>query len=461
VSLPDLSGATQQSDALTVSVQALAAAVTATLVPAFDAWIAQQNTQLVPAMTLVEQHLAIMMPAANTTLLASTWALSGGVTAAWLAAQNSVWGSTNQQIAALNVLQGGLAAVRGAMQFTADWAVQQYGRIWGAAADPIRAILIGPINGGLIGAWNSLNAQFALNRPVAPVGIPFATGGYVSGPGGPTTDSINARLSNGEYVVPAAVTNKVRPFLDALRGGQGEALEAAGYTPGYASGGIVGNTGSQLNANIARGLSWLNQQAGKPYVWGAVGPTAYDCSGLMSALTNTLRGEQNPYQRLGVAASQPWPGFVGGLSSAFATGFNSHHTAGTLNGINAEARQSGVPVRIRHSSRVPRHYRSSAASSSRVAETSTLRRLWPLRSKTLWGRPTRLPVSGRGTSRPKPGRRWCIAPMTRSSLPVRGSSTVSWLPAHRLVPRRLLLLSVPWRASTGGVTVRSGMPCLP
>lgn len=51
-----------------------------------------------------------------------------------------------------------------------------------------------------------------------------ATGGYISGPGTGTSDSIPARLSNGEYVINAAATKAVGvPFLNALnalRGGE-------------------------------------------------------------------------------------------------------------------------------------------------------------------------------------------------------------------------------------------------
>lgn len=46
---------------------------------------------------------------------------------------------------------------------------------------------------------------------------PFlADGGYVSGPGGPRSDSINAWLSNGEFVVNAASTSLFRPQLEAM-----------------------------------------------------------------------------------------------------------------------------------------------------------------------------------------------------------------------------------------------------
>lgn len=47
----------------------------------------------------------------------------------------------------------------------------------------------------------------------------FASGGYVSGPGTSTSDSIPARLSAGEYVVRAAAVRRVGvAFLDAVNG---------------------------------------------------------------------------------------------------------------------------------------------------------------------------------------------------------------------------------------------------
>ncbi|MFD2030823.1 hypothetical protein ACFSKM_12075 [Ancylobacter dichloromethanicus] len=46
-----------------------------------------------------------------------------------------------------------------------------------------------------------------------------ATGGRISGPGTGTSDSIPARLSNGEYVVNADATRKNRALLDAINNG--------------------------------------------------------------------------------------------------------------------------------------------------------------------------------------------------------------------------------------------------
>lgn len=47
----------------------------------------------------------------------------------------------------------------------------------------------------------------------------YAEGGYISGPGTGTSDSIPAWLSNGEFVMPAHVTSQVLPALELLRRG--------------------------------------------------------------------------------------------------------------------------------------------------------------------------------------------------------------------------------------------------
>lgn len=47
----------------------------------------------------------------------------------------------------------------------------------------------------------------------------FAAGGLVRGPGSGISDSINARLSNGEFVVNAAATRKAYPILSAINDG--------------------------------------------------------------------------------------------------------------------------------------------------------------------------------------------------------------------------------------------------
>lgn len=91
-------------------------------------------------------------------------------------------------------------------------------------------------------------------------------------------------------------------------------------------------------------LSFAKSQAGKPYIWGGVGPKGYDCSGFMSAIENIIRGLK-PYSRrwaTGAFRGATAPaGWVRGANSPFRVGITNAgvgHTAGTLNGVNVEAR---------------------------------------------------------------------------------------------------------------------------
>lgn len=103
--------------------------------------------------------------------------------------------------------------------------------------------------------------------------------------------------------------------------------------------------------DFGKALAWARNQAGKPYIWGGVGPTGYDCSGFMSAIVNVLRGE-NPHRRLFTTFSfspgRGVAGFVPGARSGFEVGVTNAgvgHMAGTLNGVNVESRgSSGVVV---------------------------------------------------------------------------------------------------------------------
>lgn len=71
----------------------------------------------------------------------------------------------------------------------------------------------------------------------------FAEGGPVSGPGTGTSDSIMAKLSNGEYVMPAEETKKYFPILEEMRKGSLDQL------PKFANGGIVSSTNYRANTS--------------------------------------------------------------------------------------------------------------------------------------------------------------------------------------------------------------------
>lgn len=86
----------------------------------------------------------------------------------------------------------------------------------------------------------------------------FATGGKVVGAGTGTSDSIPARLSNGEAVINAKSTSMFEPILSAINkagGGvdwyRGEGFSKGGIVQKFAAGGVAISSGSIMRDNIA------------------------------------------------------------------------------------------------------------------------------------------------------------------------------------------------------------------
>lgn len=197
-----------------------------------------------------------------------------------------------------------------------------------------------------------------------------ADGGFIRGAGGPTSDSILSWLSNGEFVVRAAVTRKIRPILERLNAGMDPARAFAstlggdfrsgwgveedslaaravlgagaagrkilGALPGFAGGGVV--SADEL-VDFARGVE------GKPYDWGGV--NWGDCSGAVSAIANKATG-LDPFASRFATGNEDSElarrGFLPGLGPAgslnvgwFNGGPYGGHTAATLpDGTNFE-----------------------------------------------------------------------------------------------------------------------------
>ncbi len=192
-----------------------------------------------------------------------------------------------------------------------------------------------------------------------------ADGGFITGPGGPREDKVPAMLSNGEFVVNAKDTARNRPLLEVINQG-GEVSR-----PGFARGGYVDPinlmfkgrppTGLQQMYNgimqalmpggvpIGGGgpaLQWAASQAGKPYIWGGVGPRGYDCSGFQSAILNVIQ-KRNPHTRRFATGNFPTSDFAPGPGNFMIGSFrgNPGHMAGTLKGVNVESRGAeGVVV---------------------------------------------------------------------------------------------------------------------
>lgn len=188
-------------------------------------------------------------------------------------------------------------------------------------------------------------------------------GGRVIGPGTSTSDSVGPyMLSNSEWVIKSSSASKYGArAMSSINNG------TATVIPGFKNGGSPGLT-PRINADtnglaksvravvtaaaasaakalakagggLAGTMNFGRSQAGKPYIWGGVGPNGYDCSGFVSALINYAKG-RNPYRRLGATGSMPWGDMTSGNGRFMVGWFNGNpgHTAATINGVNFESR---------------------------------------------------------------------------------------------------------------------------
>lgn len=204
-------------------------------------------------------------------------------------------------------------------------------------------------------------------------GIGFAAGGAVHGAGTETSDSIPAWLSKNEHIWTA----------DEVKGAGGHRAVAAmrHKAKGYAKGGQVTEpdldvdykkmgviaklkrtlnlmaSGAGLGGGIAGGGGWaslgsviefLHRVAGHPYVFGAVGPDAYDCSGLVGEVWARLTKHPSYHRYFSTSNEasffEPGPGlFTVGIRD---DGGGQGHTVGKLNGLKFEASDPSRPIMV-------------------------------------------------------------------------------------------------------------------
>ena len=131
----------------------------------------------------------------------------------------AVFGRIGELVSApFRLLQGWLTAIPMAIGSVFNAAMQAMSAglqfLWGLVPSPVRWLIEQAASG--IGAIFGLNQQ--PQQPANPVKM--ATGGLVTGPGGPTADRVPAMLSAGEFVMPAAVTAANYDLLEAMRSGE-------------------------------------------------------------------------------------------------------------------------------------------------------------------------------------------------------------------------------------------------
>jgi hypothetical protein len=94
------------------------------------------------------------------------------------------------------------------------------------------------------------------------LGVPAAaTGGYITGPGTATSDSILARLSNGEYVINARATARHRQLLEQINSNR---FASGGYVGG-GSVSIPSSLQARFSANDLALLGQIVRHAGPMY----------------------------------------------------------------------------------------------------------------------------------------------------------------------------------------------------
>ena len=133
------------------------------------------------------------------------------------------------------------------------------GSAWGGLSPrfkpPVSYLIHTVLNKGMVGSMNAMMSKLGGGKKVSGVSVAgFATGGPVYGAGTKTSDSIPARLSNGEFVMQAKAVDKFGVgFMNHVNQGK-LPKDGAGFTgfskgggvnikmaaPGFATGGSVG-----------------------------------------------------------------------------------------------------------------------------------------------------------------------------------------------------------------------------
>ncbi|WP_030585725.1 phage tail tape measure protein [Streptomyces anulatus] len=207
----------------------------------------------------------------------------------------------------------------------------------------------------------AVNAAAMHGRSLRPFqGEGFARGGIFDWVKGAASKGVDLAKSGVGWLkdgmkasAVAGLNSVVKPLLNKISGSASLYRDMIRGVPERMVKEIVGYSGkadSKLGAAGVGGgtfksaLSWARTQAGKPYIWGGVGPAGFDCSGFLSAIENVIRGQAPNRRRwaTGAFAGATAPaGWVLNGRSPYQIGITNSgvgHTAGTLNGTNVESR---------------------------------------------------------------------------------------------------------------------------
>lgn len=202
-----------------------------------------------------------------------------------------------------------------------------------------------------------------------------ATGGRIVGPGTGTSDDVLMWGSNGEWVQQASAVNY---YGDGFMRAINEKRIPKQMLPGFAGGGrirvpfqvdvsktwvpnaswvqqntpgLVGDgsfKGISADASVAKLQKFALAQRGKRYLWAAVGPDFYDCSGLVGNLWALATGHSLYHRYMSTADMGPGRhGMIAGPGKNMTVYLGPGHTAANVGGLHVEAYGgNGTPLAI-------------------------------------------------------------------------------------------------------------------
>lgn len=210
---------------------------------------------------------------------------------------------------------------------------------------------------GAIGTVNKILPDRFDLPAVGHISVPagYAGGGRIVGAGTGTSDDVPIMASNGEFVLRARAVSALQGaygagFLDFLN-----AYDVSG-DPGavslrprrYADGGLISTTQNFIRSTVTN-----------PYVFGAVGPGAYDCSGLAGEVWARLTGHPSFNRYFTTENVANGFGFQPGHGT-FTVGVSPTHMVGNLGGLGFEAKGSSYGILVGPGARsvdsMPRQY---------------------------------------------------------------------------------------------------------
>jgi hypothetical protein len=194
-----------------------------------------------------------------------------------------------------------------------------------------------------------------------------AKGGYITGPGTSTSDSIPAMLSAGEFVVNARAVRRVGVDnlrqINAMRMANGGLVDEVAALPALRIRMVA--LAKKLFGGSAGIKAFIRSTDSLPYIWGAAGPGGYDCSGLVSAVLGKMTGRGGGHGQRYFTTSSIHAGILGikpGLGGTLQIGVTPSrgHMVGRYGGLGFEAESTRTGIKIGSAASRPesfaRHY---------------------------------------------------------------------------------------------------------